>query len=84
MEFVGRGNQMATWSGIRYKLETEYLALSLQGHIQYFVTNYSKSSDHEGMAGIRYNGNEIKKGNLISGVFIRILMNLIIKVLISV
>ena len=27
---------MATWSGIRKKLETEYLAQSLQGHIQYY------------------------------------------------
>ena len=26
---------MATWSGIRKKLETEYLAQSLRGHIQY-------------------------------------------------
>ena len=38
---------MATWSGIRNKLETEYLALSLRGHIQYFATTYSKSPDHE-------------------------------------
>ena len=29
------------------KLETEYLAQSLQGHIQYYVTSYSKSPDHE-------------------------------------
>lgn len=54
---------MATWSGIRNKLETEYLALSLRGHIQYFATTYSKSPDHEGRAAIRYNGKEIIKGN---------------------
>ena len=54
---------MATWSGIRHKLETEYLALSLRGHIQYFATTYSKSPDHEGRASIRYNGKEIIKGN---------------------
>ena len=54
---------MATWSGIRHKLETEYLALSLRGHIQYFATTYSKSPDHEGRAAIRYNGKEIIKGN---------------------
>ena len=54
---------MATWSGIRHKLETEYLAISLRGHIQYFVTTYSKSPDHEGRAAIRYNGKEIIKGN---------------------
>ena len=39
---------MPAWSGIRHKLETEYLAPSLRGHIQYFVTTYSKSPDHEG------------------------------------
>ncbi|MDU4443457.1 MAG: hypothetical protein E7I83_03625 [Veillonella sp.] len=54
---------MATWSGIRHKLETEYLAISLRGYIQYFVTTYSKSPDHEGRAAIRYNGKEIIKGN---------------------
>ena len=41
---------MATWSGIRKKLETEYLAQSLQGHIQYYATSYSRSHDHEGRA----------------------------------
>ena len=54
---------MAMWSGIRNKLETEYLALSLRGNIQYFATTYSKSPDHEGRASIRYNGKEIIKGN---------------------
>ena len=51
------------WSGIRNKLEKEYLALSLRGHIQYFVTTYSKSPYHEVRAAIRYNGKEIIKGN---------------------
>lgn len=54
---------MSTWSGIRHKLETEYLATSLRGHTQYFATSYSKSPDHEGRAAIRYNGKEIIKGN---------------------
>lgn len=54
---------MSTWSGIRNKLETEYLAPSLRGHIQCFATSYSKSPDHEGRAAIRYNGKEIIKGN---------------------
>lgn len=53
---------MATWSGIRKKLETEYLAQSLQGHIQYYATSYSRSHDHEGRAEIRYDGKEIIKG----------------------
>lgn len=52
---------MATGSGIR-KAETEYLAQSLQGHIQYYATSYSRSPDHEGRAAIRYDGNEIIKG----------------------
>lgn len=53
---------MATWSGIRKKLETEYLAQSLRGHIQYYATSYSRSPDHEGRAAIRYDGKEIMKG----------------------
>lgn len=53
---------MATWSGIRKKLENEYLAKSLQGHIQYYATTYSRSHDHEGRAAIRYDGKEIIKG----------------------
>lgn len=53
---------MSSWSGIRKKLETEYLAPSLQGHIQYYATSYSRSPDHEGRAAIRYDGKEIIKG----------------------
>ncbi len=53
---------MATWSGIRKRLESEYLAKSLQGHIQYYATTYSRSHDHEGRAAIRYDGKEIIKG----------------------
>lgn len=53
---------MATWSGIRKKLESEYLAKSLQGHIQYYAITYSRSHDHEGRAAIRYDGKEIIKG----------------------
>lgn len=53
---------MATWSGIRHKLEQEYLAASLRGHIQYYATTYSKSPDHEGRAAIRLDGREIISG----------------------
>ena len=53
---------MATWSGIRKKLESEYLVKSLQGHIQYYATTYTRSHDHEGRAAIRYDGKEIIKG----------------------
>ncbi len=54
---------MATWSGTRKKLEDEYLAECLKGHIQYYATTYSRSPDHEGRAAIRYNGKEILRGN---------------------
>lgn len=53
---------MPTWSGIRKKLEKEYLAQSLRGHIQYYAILYSRSPDHEGRAAIRYDGKEIIKG----------------------
>ena len=53
---------MSSWSGIRKKLETEYLAPSLRGHIQYYATSYSRSPDHEGRAAIRYDRKEIIKG----------------------
>ena len=50
---------MATWSGTRNKLEKEYLAESLRGHIQYFATTYRKSHDQEGRAAILLDGKEI-------------------------
>lgn len=53
---------MATWSKIRSKLENEYLAESLRGHIQYYCTSYSKSPDHEGRASIRLDGKELISG----------------------
>ena len=53
---------MARWSGMKAKLEKDYLAESLRGHIQYFVTNYSKCPDHEGRAAILLDGKEIISG----------------------
>ena len=53
---------MSTWSGIRKRMESEYLAESLKGDISYFATSYSRSPDHEGRAAIRYQGKEIIKG----------------------
>ena len=52
-----------SWSGMRGKLENEYLAESLRGHIQYYATSYSKCPDHEGRAAVRYDGEEILKSN---------------------
>ena len=53
---------MSTWSGIRKRMESEYLAESLKGDISYFATSYSRSPDHEGRAAIRYKSKEIIKG----------------------
>ena len=53
---------LATWSGIRHKLENDYLASSLKGHIQYYCTSYSKSPDQHGRAAIRFDGQEIISG----------------------
>ena len=54
---------MSTWSGIRNKLENDYLCPTLRGHIQYFATSYSKSADHEGRAAIRMDGVEVLRSN---------------------
>ncbi|MEE1061034.1 MAG: hypothetical protein UH080_04310 [Ruminococcus sp.] len=53
---------MPVWSKMRHKLENEYLAPSLRGHIQYFCTRYTHSHDEEGRASIRLDGKEILKG----------------------
>ena len=47
---------MATWSGIKNKLENDYLCPALRGRIQYFVTRYHEAHDHEGRAAIRLDG----------------------------
>ncbi len=54
---------MATWSGIRAKLEKEYLAPALRGHLAYFATSYSKCPDHEGRAAVLLDGKEIISSN---------------------
>lgn len=54
---------MHTWSTIRHKLENNYLADSLKGHIRYFATSYSKCPDHEGRASILLDGKEIIEGS---------------------
>ena len=54
---------MPTWSGIRNKLENDYLCQTLRGHIQYFATSYSKSADHEGRAAVRLDGKEILRSD---------------------
>ena len=54
-----QNSAVSTWSGIRNKLERDYLCKSLRGRIQYFATSYSKSADHEGRAAIRLDGVEV-------------------------
>ena len=54
---------MYTWNEMRHKLEKEYLADSLRGRIQYFVTRYRKSHDQEGRAAILLDGKEVLQGN---------------------
>lgn len=53
---------MKSWSGARKKLEQDYLAPSLRGQIQYFVTNYNACPDHTGTAAIRFQGKELLRG----------------------
>lgn len=54
---------MATWSGIRKKLENDYLADSLKGRVTYFTTSYSYAPDHVGRAAIRVDGKEVLKSD---------------------
>ncbi|WP_394266938.1 hypothetical protein [Anaerotignum sp.] len=54
---------MSTWSGMRNKLENDYLCPALRDHIQYFITSYSKSADHVGRAAIRLDGVEVLQSN---------------------
>lgn len=54
---------MPTWSGIRKKLENEYLADSLKGRVSYFATSYSRAPDHIGRAAIKLDGEEVFKSD---------------------
>ena len=54
---------MHDWSGMRKKLEQDYLAEPLRGHIRYFVTTYKHSPDQEGRVAILLNDREIFGGN---------------------
>ena len=54
---------MSTWSGIRKKLEADYLCPALRGRVRYFATTYSKCPDHEGRAAILVDGVEVLKSS---------------------
>lgn len=68
-----------SWSTIRKKLEQEYLADALKGHIKYFVTRYRKCHDQEGRTAILYNGKEIIKGCFFKWVENRFILDDIIR-----
>ena len=57
---------MPTWSGMRKKLEEEYLCTSLRGRIRYFVTRYRESHDQEGRVAILMDGKEILQSSYIA------------------
>ena len=57
------GLPMSTWSGIRNKLENDYLCPALRGRIQYFATSYWESHDQTGRAAIRLDGVEVLRSN---------------------
>ena len=50
---------VSTWSGMRNKLENNYLCPALRGRIQYFATSYWESHDQTGRAAIRLDGVEV-------------------------
>ena len=54
---------MSTWSGIRNKLEHDYLCPALRGRIQYFAASYRESHDQTGRAAIRLNGVEVLRSS---------------------
>ena len=55
---------MSTWSGIRNKLENDYLCPALRGRIQYFATSYWESAmTMTGRAAIRVDGVEVLRSN---------------------
>ena len=54
---------MPTWSGIRKKLETDYLCPALRGRVRYFATTYRESHDREGRAAILVDGVEVLKSD---------------------
>lgn len=54
---------MPTWSGIRKKLEEDYLCPALRGRARYFATTYRASHDQEGRAAILVDGVEVLKSS---------------------
>ncbi len=52
-----------SWSGLRKKLEQEFLCEKLRGRVQYFITHYHGAPDEYGRACVRVDGDEHVMGN---------------------
>ncbi len=52
-----------SWSGLRQKLENEFLCEKLRGRIQYFCTHYHNAPDDYGRIAIRLDEKECILGN---------------------
>lgn len=57
---------VSMWSGIRNKLENDYLCPTLRRRIRYFVTRYRESHDQEGRVAILLDGKEILQSSYIA------------------
>ena len=49
---------MKSWSDAKRKLEQDFLAPSLRGRVQYFMTRYTHAHDEAGRVAIRVDGRE--------------------------
>lgn len=54
---------MKSWSGLRRRLEKDFLCDSLKGRVQYFITHYHGAPDDYGRIAIRVDGIEVIQGN---------------------
>ena len=54
---------MSTWSGIRNKLENDYLCPALRAASSILSTSYWESHDQTGRAAIRLDGVEVLRSN---------------------
>lgn len=53
-----------SWSGIKKRLEDEFLCDSLKGRVRYFITKYKKSCDESGRIAIIVDGKEVLQGSI--------------------
>jgi len=53
-----------SWSGIKKRLEEDFLCDALKGRIKYFITKYKKSHDESGRIAIIVDGREVLQGNI--------------------